>query len=115
MYSPQITDLDGIPHEQYDEWLIFDNPPEKLRDVEVFINYGGFSLATLEQVHDPWDSTWDKSALDIDRKQRERFWSQLVRISPESYLAEGDVFLFASRNGSLVTSVSTVLGHNGIT
>jgi hypothetical protein len=114
MYSPPITDPGSIPHEQYDEWLVFQSPPGSVHDVEVFINYGDFSFASRDQIH-PWDPTWDRSILGHDRALRERFWSQLIRISPESYIAEGDAFLFASRNLSLTTCVQAALSGKGAT
>ena len=113
-FSPQIDDIDSVPCDQFDEWLIFNGPPKELGDVEIFVNYGNFSIAALEQIHDPWEPTWDKSALDIDRELQEQFWSQLVRVAPESYLAEGDAFLFASQNSSLVDCVRIFLEREGV-
>lgn len=113
-FSPRIEDVDAISCNQYDEWLIFKSSPKGLGDVEIFVNYGGFSIAPKESIYAPWDSTWDKSALDIDREMRERFWSQLARIAPESYLAEGDAFLFASQNSSLVSCASSFLEREDV-
>jgi hypothetical protein len=86
MYSPTITDPSVIPHEQYDEWLIFSHETRQLPELQVFINFGGFTLAETDPDH--------------HREHRERLWSQLAHVSAESYLAEGDYFLFASKNES---------------
>jgi hypothetical protein len=86
-YSPRITRGDDLPHDQYDEWYVF--PSRKVIDVpEVFVNYGGFRLRYY--------------ASDIRlHGLLERFWLQMERLQPESYLAEGEVLIFASRDAGL--------------
>lgn len=64
-------------------------------------------------VHSPWDPTWDRSILACDEAQPERFWHQLIRISPESYLAEGDVLLFASIDPVLAKCVQDARAREG--
>jgi hypothetical protein len=86
MYSPRITDASTIPFEHYDEWLIFPNETHVLPELEVFINWGAFSLADEPNGHP---------------ELRERLWSQLARIGPESYVAEGDYFLLATSDDLL--------------
>jgi len=90
MYSPRITESVRIPHEQYDEWLIFSHETRHLPEQEVFINWGGFTFADE----------------DHHREQRERLWAQLTQVSAESYLAEGDYVLFASRNRAVFDCVT---------
>ena len=91
MYSPQITQSVSFPHEQYDEWLVFPHETRHLPELEVFINWGGFTLAE----EDP----------DHHREYREHLWAQLAQVSAESYLAEGDYFLFASTNRAVFDCV----------
>jgi hypothetical protein len=63
--SPKITDLRQVPYHQYDEWYVYeDQPPESmLEDIEVFINYGGFSLAG-----------------EFLEEFQERFWRQMRKL-----------------------------------
>ncbi len=98
-YSPQIQSVEKLPLGGYDEWYVFDAPmdlgelcdgnpfdtPQKVRRVQVFINYGGFNL---------WDPVYDTLIA--------LFWKQLEWINPESYLADGsDYLIFVSRNKNL--------------
>src|SRR3954452_2942757 len=80
--SPPITDV-WIPHDQFDEWYVFDSPTT-FDECEVFVNYSGFSL------HDPAFGEF-----------QERFWRQLARLAPESYVAEGDNLICVTRDLNL--------------
>ena len=57
-------------------------------EVEVFVNWVTFRL------YDP-EYKWCA----------DRFWEQMERLTPESYIAEGTVFTFATRNKGLFTGV----------
>ena len=46
---------------------------------------------------------------DPDAEWSDRFWAQMARLAPESYIAEGTVFTFASRNTILFTKVLSSL------
>ena len=82
-YSPRITDVRSIPHDQYDEWLVFPQPFE-LQTWQSTINHCGMSLT------------------DPDYKGiQDELWSQIERVGPESYLAEGARLLFITRNQQL--------------
>jgi len=85
--SPPITDV-WIPHDQFDEWYVFD-ALTTFDEYEVFVNYSGFSL------HDPTFGEF-----------QERFWRQLVRLVPESYLAEGDNLICVTRDLNLFNQLS---------
>ncbi|MGB7538054.1 MAG: hypothetical protein WBM17_05915 [Anaerolineales bacterium] len=82
-YSPPIAHPDDLPHDQYDEWYIYPNR-KKIDPPEVFIHYGGFRLRYY--------------AADIEMHGLlERFWLQMERLQPDSYLAEGDSLIFVTR------------------
>jgi hypothetical protein len=102
-YSPKIQNAQDIAHDGWDEWYIFDNPtdlgsshladnifevPQEQGYVSVFVNYG-FAL------HPP------------ERSERlaDLFWQQLVRIQPESYVADNDYLSFVSMNKALFIRV----------
>jgi hypothetical protein len=41
-HSPQIRSTDQIPHDQYDEWLVFDHPVQ-VEEFETMVNYARFT------------------------------------------------------------------------
>src|SRR5438046_818299 len=59
-HSPRICSTEQIPHDQYDEWLIFEQPVE-VREFATMVNYLSFS---------PIDFDWEE--------KREHFWSQVL-------------------------------------
>ena len=110
MVNAMVADPSSIPYEQYDEWLIFPKPGQALEDVEVFVNYGGFTLAGPRVDRADWDPTWDRTVdPDPDRPVRERFWTQLKRLRPETYIAEGDNFVFVTNRLELAHRVAKLL------
>ena len=101
-YSPKIQNAEELHLEGYDEWYVFDNltdlgtshlaenifdAPQEQGHVCVFVNYG-FAL------HPP-----ERSSLST------LFWEQLLRIRPESYVADNDYLSFVSMNKALFASV----------
>lgn len=90
--SPPIADVSLIPKDQYDEWYVFASPPT-FENYEVFVNYGGFSLHDFLVEH------------------QERFWRQIERLAPESYLAEGDNLICVTRNEPLYNQVALYEGR----
>ncbi len=92
-YSPRLSSIHGLPHEThvsdhgYHEWYVFEQPVAP-GEMEVFVNWVGFRL------YDP-QFKWCA----------DRFWEQMARLAPESYIAEGTVLSFATRNKGLFTSV----------
>ena len=113
-YSPEIKSVEKLPYGYcggFDEWYVFNASTDLGRLVEgnifeaqlqsghvaVFVNYGGFAL------HAPMM----QDLLDL-------FWPQLERISPESYVADGDVLNFVSRDKDLFASVLQTLGRGSV-
>lgn len=101
-YSPKIQNAEQLPRAGWDEWYVFDNPtdlgtshlaenifeaPQEQGHVSVFVNYG-FALYPPE-----------RSSLST------LFWQQLLRICPESYVADNDYLSFVSKNRALFASV----------
>ena len=93
-YSPRIASIHGLPNEThnecctgYDEWYVFKHKVEA-GEIEAFVNWMGFRL------YDP-DYQWCA----------DRLWKRMGRLAPESYIADGTVFTFATRNSALFASV----------
>jgi hypothetical protein len=85
-YSPRINSIHGLPNEThdeccagFDEWLVFD-ASAPVTEMEAFVNWSGFRL---------YDPEWKWCA--------ERLWEQMERLRPDSYLADGTVFTYATR------------------
>lgn len=86
--SPPISDVAYIPKDQYDEWYVFTSPAT-FENYEVFVNYGGFSLESSDFA-----------------EFQERFWRQLERLVPETFLAEGDNLICVTRNEPFYNQVA---------
>jgi hypothetical protein len=89
-HSPRIRSTDQIPHDRYDEWLVFDLPVQ-VEEFETMVNYGSFSPADFD-----WGEKW------------ERFWEQIVRLHPLHVLAENDGVYLVSRDEALMTRILQV-------
>ena len=114
VYSPRLKETDELFYQRdgsgypgYDEWYLFDTPPDlgeiigrdenpfepahapRPQRLMVFVNYGAFVL------HDP-----------SERTLADLFWKQLEWVEPESYVADGrDYLIFVTRNTGLFDSV----------
>ena len=103
--SPPIEDSLAIPHDQYDEWYVVDDPRPLERDIEVFVNYGAFTLVPPADTYKTYDATWEKSGLEWLAQAQGRFWDQLQRIQPMTFVASGDNDVVASRNYRFIEAV----------
>ena len=107
LWTSRIDTPSNMPYDQYDEWYIF---PEfrKLQPLEVFVNYGIFSLADerprLEALLEA-NPTLERNGFEVRIQMQERFWQQLDQLKPTSCLAEGDWFNFATLDESQFTKV----------
>jgi hypothetical protein len=93
-YSPRLVSIHGLPNEThdeccagFDEWYVFPKAP-LAAEMEVFVNWMGFRLD---------DPVW--------KEHTDRFWEQMERLAPESYIADGTAFTIATRNSDLFASV----------
>ena len=101
-YSPKVQNPQDLPRAGWDEWYIFDNPPDlgvshlvdnpfevpkQQGHVNVFVNY---CLA----LHLP-------EMKDIAHL----FWEQIAWIRPESYIADNDYLNFVSQNKAIFAAV----------
>ena len=110
MYSPPLKkDLD-IPNEQYDEWYIGSNLVFPSGELEIFVNYGGFSLVPPEESYTEYDPSWEKGVLDFLKPIQSRFWAQIEKISPDTFIAIGDNDVVVSKNKQFIEVV--VNEHN---
>jgi hypothetical protein len=104
MVSPPICDGVAIPRDQYDEWYIVSQPLVATFQLEVFVNFGSFTLVPFAELYKTFDSTWEKPD-DWLGPIQERFWSQIEQIRPETYVAMGDNDVVVSRNPQFIRAV----------
>jgi hypothetical protein len=86
-HSPQIRSTEQIPHDQFDEWLIFGQPVQ-VEDFDTMVNYNGFT---------PIDFGWDE--------KRERFWQQVIQLQPLHVMAENDGVYLVTRDEDLIRKI----------
>lgn len=102
--SPLVNDPAELPTDGFDEWYVDLKWPVAFVPV-VFINFGCFSLADPSAVASNLDPTWDRAAAEAARDQilerQAQFWEQLARLSPVTYLGEGDRLVCVTRNESV--------------
>jgi hypothetical protein len=93
-FSPRLDSIHGLPngtHNEccagFDEWYVFDRTVPA-GEIEVFVNWVSFRLYAPE---------WKWCA--------DRFWKQMARLAPESYIADGTVFTFCTCKADVFTKV----------
>jgi hypothetical protein len=102
--SPVVQAVKDLPTGGYDEWYVDATLPVGF-EPQVFINYGGFSLRSPDYIVDELRPTWDRQGAQVERdrilEQQAQFWSQLERLRPTGYLAEGDLLIYVARDTRL--------------
>ena len=115
--SPRLTSLKGIQYDNYDEWYVF-TEARYLDNPEIFVNYCGFSLRNprhlLEDADPTWDITGIKYRINVIDELQEMFWYEIERFSPESYIADGDNFIYVTKNRKLFEAVRDAVEKNGV-
>jgi hypothetical protein len=91
MISPQLTKELHIPHEQYDEWYISRNILKFPKNLERFVNYGGFTLEPAEEGMKYFQA---------------QFWDQLISINPATFVAIGDNDIVVSKEKQLIDEIT---------
>jgi hypothetical protein len=99
--SPPLSGSVDIPRDQYDKWYIFPFAEFPQPAPEIFVNYGRFTLVSSEDLYKTFDPPWPDWLTPI----QERFWSQLERLNPESYIAMGDYDIVVTRNRDFFEAV----------
>ena len=109
-YSPKLTrkHIDDLFYEQHDQWCLFTTATE-FHGMTDFVNYGGFSLAGKENLLTNADPTWDKVGIEkyiqFHKKLVADFWDEIMNIEPFSFIADGDNFIFISKDRDEVVSL----------
>jgi hypothetical protein len=105
MISPPLSSRIEIPHEQFDEWYVSTSKLSFPSELEIFVNYGGFTLASPEELTKDDDPTWERGRYDYLYPMHDRFWKQLSIINPSTYVSSGDLDIVVSKNKELINEV----------
>jgi hypothetical protein len=101
--SPMLRAGMDVPHDGYDEWYIFDEQSSPEWSPEVFVNIGAFTVVPVEEIERRRDPTWEAHAFDWLIPVQGRFWKQIVRVRPLSYVAMGERDIIVTRNQEFVS------------
>ncbi len=108
MVSPPLSDTVTIPYEQYDEWYISKGELTFPRDLERYVNYGGFRLYVMNDDSRIIEPTWERSNGDHMRLHQDAFWKQLLFINPETFVAIGDNEIVVSKDERLINHIAAI-------
>jgi hypothetical protein len=115
LMTTRVSGASELPFEQYDEWYVF--PQATVPKIaEVFVNYGDFTLTPPDQFVQRAATTGAQADLvgakHLASQLAERqllFWEQLRECKPESFIADGNVFMFVCRNSELFRNVRNAI------
>jgi len=117
MCSPLLISIDGLPFDNNDEWYVF-TEPKRINNPETFVGYGAFTLRNPKYLQEEADPTWDVVGVEHQRKYleelQEKFWKQVEENSPESYIADGDSFIYVTEDEKLFEAVKKAVRQYGV-
>ncbi len=105
MVSPPLTPHLEIPADEYDEWYVFESLPTSIDIAERYVNYSGFNLADPQAMAASQGPNWDRTIYDCLVPIQARFWSDMNRLDPSSYISSGCNDIVVSRNAAFVNRV----------
>ncbi|MBP3959723.1 hypothetical protein J8F10_31130 [Gemmata sp. G18] len=113
-FIPPMTSIP--PSAEWDEWYLFPArpAPELFKGHEVFVNYSNFGLYDPEEIvgaAKPGDdlAQW-AGAVNWVREMQSRFWEQLARLKPETFISDGGKLVFVTKNRTIAAKVAARCG-----
>lgn len=98
MVSPPMTPDLEIPQNHDNEWYIFEDLNPRTFCDERFVSYGGFNLADPQEMAASFDPSWERDGLDYLYPIQERFWTQIGKLLPFTYIGIGDNDVVVTRH-----------------
>ncbi|WP_164102798.1 hypothetical protein [Candidatus Laterigemmans baculatus] len=98
MVSPPLTPQLQIPFDTHDEWYVFRSLPDSLTVTDRYVNYCGFNLADPHTMAGSQDASWDRTNYDWLIPIQRRFWADIERLDPSSYVCSGDADTVVTRD-----------------
>ncbi len=102
-YSPILTveELSGPICDNYDQWCLY-MEPFRIGEMTDFVNYGGFSLrdrrVELKEAHETHDIVGLEKQISHFEEVQEKFWGEIRKHTPHTFISDGDMFIYLSRN-----------------
>lgn len=113
LVSPPLARQLQIPSGGYDEWYIFEALPASFVASDCYVNYADFHLADPRELPASLDPPRDHSRFDWLAPIQERFWRDMERLNPSSYIADGDTGIVVSRDARFVRRVGEAIREAG--
>ena len=107
--SPPLEEALEVPTGGYDEWYICEGTACIDAEIEIFVNYGGFNLECPTNLAQSFGATQAGDKFDFLAPIQERFWNQIERYQPHSYIATGDNLIIVSRKKGFVAEAEKYL------
>ena len=116
--TSQISSVAELPFDDNDEWYVF--PQYTLPQIsETFVNDGIFRLASPDNfvrnaiaiLVDQADLVGAKHLANRLAERQQIFWEQLRASNAESFIADGNTFMFASSNAELFERVTKAISN----
>ncbi|MBL8819998.1 MAG: hypothetical protein JNL58_28500 [Planctomyces sp.] len=105
MVSPPLTTGLDIPCDSHDEWYVFREVPSSFGVEERYVNYFGFTLANPREMAESQDPTWDPRNYDWLIPVQLRFWANIGRFNPSSYVCSGDADVIVTQNSTFAAQI----------
>lgn len=105
MYSPPLKVGLEIPNSEYDEWYIGPELALPCSDLEIFVNYFGFSLVPPEELFKEDQASQENESLEVLTSIQSRFWAQIQKVNPETFVAYGGNDIVVSRNKRFIEAL----------
>jgi hypothetical protein len=98
-----IPPSSGLPPvDGWDEWYLFADAPalEQFKEIEVFVNYSEFGFT-------PFPTKFRTRQSDAGIAAMHRcFWSQIGRLDPETFVADGDRLVVVTKDHNVFEQVA---------
>ena len=111
MISPPLVDDLQLPCDQNDEWYVFNELPQSVVVSERYVRYFCFNLADPKLLAASQDPTWDRTNYDWLAPLQIQFWNDILRLSPITYIASGDVEVVVTSDPKFSTMISSLLSN----
>ena len=89
------------------DWYISKKPLQFTKELEMYSECPGFTLAFPEYTYKDLVPTWE-GLLHYLLPEQEKFWQQLKQIDPQTYLSHGDYDVILSKNREFMADVENI-------
>lgn len=93
-----VDDSTVVPIENETECYVTSGRSFDAGNLVVFATEPLFTLVSPAELYRFFDPTWERSGLETLSSMQERFWTQINRLQPETYLSTGGNDVAVSRN-----------------